>query len=585
MGRNLNVPRAARASLLAAAMAAALVAVPAGTPAGASAFAAIPAGPVHASGGYGAQGDQGDQGAQGNEDSAGGGSVEPFVGQFTPSQRAALMAVAQDTWKFFAQDVDPATNLPMDNLTYAGGGPTPTSQGRYTSAADIGVYLWSVVAASDMHLVPRAQAVGMLRATLSEVRKLDRYDGFLYQWYDTSTGAVIPNPGQPPCTETVPTFDNCFFVSNVDNGWYASGLIVAGQAFPEVRHLTSDLLGAMNFGLFYDNRPETACNVNPAVPGNQPTGQMYGGYYVGLPPDVGNNWQHYYHNGAFYSDPRISAYVGMGLHQMPGNVWWRSWLELPPKSPAPGCSATDPDFSWQGQWPMAGYWKTYTDPQSGQQFLVWNGHYTYPGTNLTFIPTYSGGMFEAMMADQVVPETSWGPYSFGLADQRYVQVQEKYATQELGFPVWGLSPSSTPDNTGNYGGYGVEGLKFPYHGAGATAADPNQGLSQCHGCATENVVTPYASFIAMDVAPQQAFANLARMRQLYPGVYGPVGFYDAVDPTTGAVGQRALVLDDSMIMAALDNALENRAMQRHFAADTSVSWAAHLYLSITHFSL
>lgn len=75
------------------------------------------------------------------------------------------------------------------------------------------------------------------------------------------------------------------------------------------------------------------------------------------------------------------------------------------------------------------------------------------------------------------------------------------------------------------------------------------------------------------------------MRSLYPGVYGPVGFFDAVNPTTGAIGQRDLVLDQSMIMAALDNALENRAMQRHFAADSAVSWAAQLYLSVTKLSI
>src|SRR5229473_1080141 len=69
---------------------------------------------------------------------------------------------------------------------------------------------------------------------------------------------------------------------------------------------------------------------------------MYGGYYVGLPPDQGSNWTHYYHNGAFYSDPRISAYIGMGLHQMPGNVWWRSWRELPPPAPFADCQSTDP---------------------------------------------------------------------------------------------------------------------------------------------------------------------------------------------------------------------------------------------------
>ena len=199
---------------------------------------------------------------------------------------------------------------------------------------------------------------------------------------------MIRNPGDIDCTtETTPTFDNCYFISNVDNGWYASGLIVVRQAMPELRQLVNGLIGPMNFGLFYDGRAETACNTNPAIPGNQPTGQMFGGYYAGLPPDQGDNWTHYYHNGALYSDPRISAYIGMGLHQMPGNVWWRSWRELPPPAPFPQCQTTDPDFSWQGQWPMPGSWQTYTDPQSGRQFPVWEGHYIYPGSDLAFIPT------------------------------------------------------------------------------------------------------------------------------------------------------------------------------------------------------
>jgi hypothetical protein len=120
-----------------------------------------------------------------------------------------------------------------------------------------------------------------------------------------------------------------------------------------------------------------------------------------------------------------------------------------------------------------------------------------------------------------------------------------------------MSPSSTPDDTGGYAGYGVEGLAFPYYGAGATASQPNQGLSQCHGCATEDVVTPHASFLALDVAPQQAYQNIQQLRSRYPGVVGPAGFFDAVNPSTGAVGHRYLVLDQSMIMAALANALDN----------------------------
>ena len=510
----------------------------------------------------------------------------------TGQQQASLLGIARDTWKFYGADVDSTTHLPMDNLTFAGGSATPTGYGRYTSSANIGVYLWAVVAANDLHLVSRPQARALIEATLTEVRQLKRFDGFLYQWYDTTNGNVLTNPGQGDCTETSPAFDNCFFISNVDNGWYASGLIVVRQAMPELRQLVDSLMTPMNFGIFYDNRAQTHCNVNPAISGNQPTGQMYGGYYVGLPVDQGSNWTHYYHNGAFYSDPRISAYIGMGLHQMPGDVWWRSWRELPPPAPFADCQTTDPDFSWQGQWPMAGSWQAYTDPQSGQRFSVWEGHYTYssrgdsippspPGTDsdLTFIPTFAGGMFEGLMPNEVVPETSWGTRGFGLADARTAAVQIKYATERLHYPVWGMSPSSTADDTGNYSGYGVEGLPFPYYGTGANASHPNQGLSQCHGCATEDVVTPHASFLALDVAPQQAYANIAALRSIYPGVYGPDGFYDAVNPVTKAVGHRDLVLDQSIIMAAVDNALSNRAIQRDFAHDP-VSWAARTYLGL-----
>ena len=511
-------------------------------------------------------------------------SVTGYAG-LTGAQRANLLSIARDTWRFYSVDVDPATHLPLDNVTFAGGSTTPTGYGRYTSAANIGVYLWAVVAASDLGLISRPQARARIQATLGEVASLKRFDGFLYQWYDTTTGHVIRNPGDIDCTgETTPAFDNCFFISNVDNGWYASGLIVVREAMPELARLVDGLIAPMNFGIFYDGRAETHCNTNPAIAGNQPTGQMYGGYYVGLPPDSGDNWTHYYHNGALYSDPRISAYIGMGMHQMPGNVWWRSWRELPPSAPFPDCQSTDPDFSWQGQWPMPGSWQSYTDPQSGQRFSVWEGHYVYPGSGLTFIPTFAGGMFEGLMPDEVVPETSWGTRSFGLADVRTAAVQIKYATGQLHYQVWGMSPSSTPDDTGGYGGYGVEGLAFPYYGTGADASHPNLGMSQCHGCATEDVVTPHASFLALDVAPQQAYANIQALRTLYPGVYGADGFFDAVNPATGAVGHRDLVLDQSMIMAALDNALENRALQRDFARDP-VSWAARTYLSAETMSI
>jgi Putative glucoamylase/Protein of unknown function (DUF3131) len=487
------------------------------------------------------------------------GSAAAGARSLSLSQRAVLRGIARDTWRFYAADVDPRTHLPLDNL-----GPGST-RGAYTSAANIGVYLWAVVAARDLHLVSDARARTLLTATLMTVARLRRSDGFLYQWYDTGTGDTIRNPGDINCSsESTPVQDNCYFLSAVDNGWYASGLVVVRQALPELAPLVNKLIAPMDFGIFYDSRAQTACNTNPAITGNQPTGQMYGGYYVDQGPAG-------YHNGALYSDPRIAIYLGMGLHQMPGDVWWRTWRTLPPQQ-----CATDPDFSWQGQWPVAGYWQNYTDPQSGKKFRVWEGHYTYPGTTLTYVPTWAGGMFEALMANEVVPETTWGPRSFGLNDLRNAQVQIRYDTRVLHDPVWGMSPSSTADDTGDYSAYGVEGLQFP----------AGQELSQSvTPGTTEDVVTPYASFLALSVLPQQAYANIAALRRLFPGVYGSDGgFYDAVNPVTGAIGHRRLVLDQSMIMAAIDNALNHDALQRDFARDP-VSWAARTYLSAETLSI
>ena len=299
--------------------------------------------------------------------------------------------------------------------------------------------------------------------------------------------------------------------------------------------------------------------VGDAGPGNQPTGQQYGGYYVDQGPAG-------YHNSALYSDPRIAMYIGIGRHQMPGDVWWRSW-----RTPPPQLCSTDPVNTNTG----TGAWETYTDPRSGKAFKVWEGHYTYPGSSLTFVPTFAGGMFEGLMANLVVPETRWGRHSFGLNDLRWTQVQIRYASQVLGYPVWGISPSSTADDTGDYGGFGVEGRAFA----------ANQPLAWCTTCATETTVSPHASAIALPVLPQRAYANLMALRAHYPGIYtARGGFYDAVDPVTGSIGHRRLVLDQSMIMAALDDALHQDALQRRFAADPE-SWAARVYLRAERMSI
>jgi hypothetical protein len=53
---------------------------------------------------------------------------------------------------------------------------------------------------------------------------------------------------------------------------------------------------------------------------------------------------------------------------------------------------------------------------------------------------------------------------------------------------------------------------------------------------------------------------------------------------TGQVGHRRLVLDQSMIMAGLDNVLNNGRLQHWFAMDPTAN-AARLVLQAEHMSL
>jgi len=253
------------------------------------------------------------------------------------------------------------------------------------------VYLWAVVAANDLGLISRAQARDRIRGHAHRgVASPARHD-LLYQWYDTTTGHVLKNPGDADCTtETTPTFDNCYFISNVDNGWYASGLIVTRQALPDCA-AGRPTRRARTSGCSTTAGPD-ALQPQPGCPGHQPTGQMFGGYYVGL-PSTRATLMHYYHNGALYSDPRISAYLGLGLHQMPVTCGGAAARAAPARAVRRLCEH-DPDFSWQGQcrWSARG---RRTGSSVGTEVPGVEGHYTYPGSTLTFVPTFAGGLFEA----------------------------------------------------------------------------------------------------------------------------------------------------------------------------------------------
>ncbi len=74
----------------------------------------------------------------------------------TAQQQSMLQSIAQDTWNFYAADVDANTSLPRDNIGFDGA----PAQGNYTSPTNIGVYMWGIVAAQDLHLINRIKRPG-----------------------------------------------------------------------------------------------------------------------------------------------------------------------------------------------------------------------------------------------------------------------------------------------------------------------------------------------------------------------------------------------------------------------------------------
>jgi hypothetical protein len=435
----------------------------------------------------------------------------PDTTALTAAQQAVLYGMAKDTWKFFAADTDPHTHLPMDSVS-TGAAPT----GDYTSPTDIGVNLWAIIAAHDLHLTSLQQMDQSLNQALTAIESLQKWNGFLLSWYDTRTGLAVNNPG--PDETPITTLDGQF-ISTVDNGWYGAGLVEVRQADPALAGTATRLLDAMNFSQFYDAGDE-ATNPN--------AGQVYGGWTVGTGPAT-------FEYGLLNTETRIIEYLGIGNHTLPVDTWWRTWR-------------TEPAQYGQRQTP-AGSTVTETDPFTGKTFDVFEGHYTYDGIN--YVPSWGGTAFEALMPNLVVPETLYGPQSFGANDQDYTRAMIAYDTDALGYKVWGLSPSSTPDDTGNYLAYGSAAL-------GTDASDTDY---------VTGAVAPYASFLALATLPQSAFRNIETMQTDFPQSYGPYGFYDSLNPTTGQVAHRYLVLDEAMLFTALDNALTGQTMQHRWASD------------------
>src|SRR5262249_4084002 len=270
--------------------------------------------------------------------------------------------------------------------------------GDYTNVTSIGLYLTAIVAASELHLIRRDEALERIRAILRTLDELETYDGFFFNYYDTTSLERSSN-----------------FVSFVDSAWLTAGLVVVRQTFPELAGACGRLVDRTDYRFFYD----------PDV------GRMRHGYWVhpGRPSR--------FHYGLLYAESRLGSLIAIGKGDVPAEHWFRMVRTLPA-----ACT-------WQTQAPH------------DRHLEVVRGHRFFGGwdewRDLRYVPSWGGSMFEALMPTLVLDEGRLFPESLGRNDVVHTEVQRRAALDDLHYPVWGLSSSSIPDG-GGYGEYGIRAL-------------------------------------------------------------------------------------------------------------------------------
>jgi hypothetical protein len=402
--------------------------------------------------------------------------------------RAFLERLARDTWRGLDALSDRDNGLPIDNIRLANGSVAVADAhiGDYTSSTNIGLSLIATVAAFDLQLITREQAVAKIRTTVATLKRLEAYHGLFYNFYDTTSLERTSN-----------------FVSFVDSSWLTAGLIVVRQAFPEVHDAASALIAQTDYSFFYNRERKLVSH----------------GYYVNL------HRRSPFDYGVLFTEARLGSLIAIGKGDIPRDVWFAMIRTFPS------------DCDGQTMTPMATTTKSIEGHEVAAGFYEWEG--------LRYVPSWGGSMFEALMPTLVLDELQYAPKSLGNNGRIHALVQQRYAGEQLGYAVWGMSPSATPDGNG-YHEYGARVLgSFGYTGGS---------------------VTPHASALALAVTPESAVANLRALAARYD-LYGDFGFYDAVDPRSGAVAHTYLALDQSMLLIAIANSLDHGAIPKRFASD------------------
>lgn len=492
----------------------------------------------------------------------------------TPDEAQTLRLIARQTWTYFETFVTAADHhLPPDNFQET---PVPVVAHR-TSPTNIGLYLVSVCVARDMAWISETDALDRLQATLATLARLPRYRGHLFNWYDTTTLAVL----EPAYVSTVDSGNlagHLIVVARLCRDWQADAarlpdrrqsvhdaLVLARQALAQAGgadpHADAELAvliaalaptappGAPPLSAFADRlaglRPGSGPGSGPGPDGARWLGAARDACAApAAPPDRAARLQ-----TLADTAQRLALDMEFGFLLDPDKRLLSIGYSVTHNRLDPGCYDL-----LASEARLASLFAIAKGDVATRHWFRLGRAATPVGDGAALI-SWSGSMFEYLMPTLVMRAP---PGSVLDQTERLVVARQQAHARGLGIP-WGISESS----------YNARDLDLTYQYA--TFGVPGLGLKR--GLADNRVIAPYATGLAAMIDPRAALANFAVLAGL--GAQGRYGFYEAVDFTAQRLpGKTAFVIVRSfmahhqgMTIAALANALMQDRLCAMFRSD------------------
>ena len=499
---------------------------------------------------------------------------------YTNQEEREFRLLACQIWDFFEEVVGPKDNwLPPDNLQLD----PPNGVAHRTSPTNIGLLITSTIAARDFGFLTTTKMLERIEKTIKTVEALPKWQGHLYNWYDTIDLAPLQ-----PC-----------YVSAVDSGNLVAYLLTAKEGINEwlekplvdrtaVQGMLTILEGEGHQAPLLTNwrtrLEKLAENTNFS---------LFDWYQAlsdaanrtELPDKVARRVQQALEELNSLVPRLAKAQVdseSWGMDAIAGKDLWDRGKRLTERLELL-ITATDfkPLYDEKARLLTLGYNQTtqkretiYYDQLASEarqaSFMgialgqLPLGHWFALGRTLTKVDgtltllSWSGTMFEYLMPALIMKnfhETLWDSTYQGV-----IAKQIAYAKSQ-GLP-WGISESS-------FSAYDFQ-MNYQYQAFGVPGLGFKRGLEQ------DQVVAPYATVMAAMFDPQAVIANLHRLEKL--GARGQYGFFEAIDFTKRRlpIGQSHMVIKSfmahhqGMSLLALDNLLQDGCNTRRFHADARV---------------